>query len=327
MIHPVVQAMIETTRAGNSLLPSFLDFSSFGNYLNCPRSWFFHNVLGLSFGGEVQNMHMVFGKCWHSGLEAGYRALQEEPTRIDYPWELEAISQTAFGKKWLSKDADQDAAPPKTYDKAMKALEAYWPHHERILRQTEILDVEMPFCIPVATDLPALYGTVDLVARRRDRGLFVGEHKTTGSFAQRWTEGWSNSWQVEDYMTGTWLYHGTVPQVNISGALFQKTSGPDFRDLWINKPWITIKRFMEELRYRLEQLNTDLCLLAQEASTNSDVHTAFPRNPNACQGMGLCAYYDWCAHYVAPYKFKRAPVGTRWLPVEEGGLYPKIEKS
>jgi len=323
-MHHGVQALVEAAENGDSLFPEFLDFSSFTNYLGCPRSWFFGQLMGMVPEESTPNTHLAFGKAWHRALEAGYLWLYHNGLPED-PYVLVEISKREMDVAWWQLQCDEYCDPPKTYQRGMNALEVYWTTQYNRLRSTAIEAVEQSFAIPLAPYYPVLYGTIDLVARDR-MGLYVQEHKTTGSFAQKWQEGWDNSWQCEAYASAVRAIYGEIPRIVVSGTLFQKTHGPQVKRLPFTKNQEQLDRFHQELRYKLDGFLADLSRLTHEAA-HGKLQSAFPRNPHHCQSYRLCQYYDWCCDDVRPYQREEPFAGMKWLPRCEKGVFAYIKKT
>ncbi len=332
-MHPHVERIIEAYDGGQSLLPSWLDFSGFNNYLQCPRSWFLSNILGLIPGSGPPNIHLLFGKALHNGLEESYAEAQDLQERevIDGYEESELhtvlaeIGKAGFDESWFKNEGDLFEKPPKTRAKAHSAIDTYWAHHvHALMHHTDVVAVERSFGIPLGAYHPVLYGSIDLLVRG-PTGLQVLEHKTTQSFSQAFKEGWETSWQLSAYILASYMIYGEIPVAIVNGILFQKTKAPDLISLRVPKTPDDLEQFTREIRVRLEELEWHVRLLVQDAKDNAPM-SAFPKNPYACQGYRLCPFYDFCTSWRRPYLKEKAPAGWRWESTGEG-LFVEHQKT
>lgn len=294
--------------AGEILLPEQVDFSNFIHYINCPRFWFYKNMLGLALANLRPSINLGFGGAIHGALEAGYNTILQGRKKTST---ISDASKKAFDKEWKERrctELTEEECGVKTPERAYKALDAYWKHYEAEHAAQKIHYAEMPFSIPVESGLPLLYGTVDLVSEDLNR-LIVSEHKTTKSFSKQWQNSWANSFQLEAYSTAAFLYFNRLPDVCVNGLLFQKSSGPNFMRVWFRHTESRIQRFLEELRLRMHALKADTERLVSEMHHES-IMSSFPRNPSACHQFRTCQYYDICPTFIRPYEWRyRAPVG------------------
>jgi len=103
-----------------------IDYSALSTYLNCPRKLLFQYIMHLKPSG--QSIHLVFGGCWHYGLEYPYKHLLDG----DVLSVLDAteLSIQAFNKLWKLDGEpfwkNEDAIFPKSPGHAANMYKAYW---------------------------------------------------------------------------------------------------------------------------------------------------------------------------------------------------------
>ncbi len=283
-------------------MPTEIDFSNVIHYIQCPRFWYLKNVLQLLPDTNAINPDLAIGKAVHSGLEAGFNKIAAGNTDLEH---LDFVSKTAFDMELEGTETEFDSK--KNPEMAKMNLEYFWERNESIHANMEVLDVEMPFALPLGDGLPMLYGTVDLVYKM-GRQLYLGEHKTTKSLSQEWGDGWALSLQVDFYAHAVRAYYGETPRIAINGLVFNKNA-PDNKTFYINKNEEHYTRSMLELRQYLMRMKHDFQQLTYNIAGNSPMD-AFPRNPTACYMYRPCMYRNVCASYTQPYKLQPTPGWT-----------------
>lgn len=322
----IIDNLLKWDEGNESILPLQVDFSHFIHYIACPRFWFYRYVLALQPQDWLPSVDLVCGSSWHAGMEAGYLAMKENPY-ID-PQQLVDISLEAAEAKWHEASQGQlqlDEGWPKSFEAVARNLHQYWWHYATVHADQEILAVEHPFSIPVLPELPLLYGTIDLISRDvyRER-MIVTEHKTAKSLAQKWQSLWENSFQLEAYPVAVRMHYHELPEVCVSGSLFNKTCGAKFLRLWYNYPEDRLVRFWYELIYRMQQLHQDTRRLIEEVRSGNNVQAAFPRQQSACHQFRTCQFYTLCTHDINPRKWASNPPAG-WTYNYEKSIYNRKE--
>lgn len=279
-----------------------IDYSSLSTYLSCPREFLFQYVMNLRPAG--QSIHLVFGSCWHYGLESSYNLLLENPKLSVMDCTVNSIK--AFNALW-----DLDGAPfwknedlifPKSPGHAANMYKAYW---DRFLTadagERKVIAVETPFLIDLSTyapELPNYIGRLDLVLSNGDNGIEIIDHKTAKALYKTSPQTYEMSFQTDGYLTAGRLYYDKIPIITYRLALCQK-SKIDFPPITINKRSSAIDHFLINLIHYSQEIKHNLALLAEdkvECLKRTDILKSFPRCPGySCTTFAsTCAYYDLC---------------------------------
>lgn len=314
-----------------------IDYSSLSCYLDCPRKFFFKYVLHLR--GNQKNINLVFGSAWHYGLELAYSALGEDPT-LDAAT-LRDISIQGFNALWAleGSEFDPDFVFPKSPGHAANMYNKYWARFAPIDTEMTVLAVESPFTVSLShidKDLPDYIGRLDLVFQKPDGSLQIVDHKTTKSINSITHTSFECSLQTDGYLTVGHLYYDQVPEMVYSIALCQK-SKIEFHRFVINKPKMTIDRFIADLAHHAAGIKKNLLLLDIEDAVNAkrDYHLqAFPRRPGyACTAFFRpCSYYDICKLRANPALWMNNPPSgysiNEWDPaVHEEQLKERLKEA
>lgn len=287
---------------------SQIDYSSLSTYLTCPRKFFFQYVLHLRPAGPP-SLDLIFGSCWHFGLETAYKKLKDNPK--ESPLSLTKIASEAFNRLWELEAAEwyhPDTAFPKSPTRAADMYYKYFQDYTHVDSQAEIIGVEEPFTIALGNGLPSYIGRIDL-AVLRDGDLEIIEHKTSKYANQVTYAGYKNSLQCEGYLAAGHLYFSKLPRIVYNLALCQKSKIEHFR-YPITKSASKIDRFLLDLCKHCKDILTDLEGYQSWSSTKKeDVFPWFDRRPGmACtQFFRTCDYYDLCLARNNPTLWKDNP--------------------
>lgn len=307
-----------------------IDYSSLSTYMDCPRKFLFQYVLHLKPIG--QSIHLVFGACWHYGLEGPYlviQQLQEQNQKVNLkPLDLTEISIDHFNKLW-----DLDGAPhwknedtifPKSPGHAANMFKEYWDRFTATDIRKEIIAVEAPFVIDLSLykkGLPNYIGRIDLILGN-DKGIEITDHKTSKAVYKISQAAFEVSFQTDGYLTAGRLFYDKIPAITYRIALCQK-SKIDFNPITVNKRAASIDHFLSNAIYYIERILNDLTLLEEdliECTNRTDILKSFPRCPgNACTSyMTPCPYLSICNLRNNPLLWKdRPPQGlqiSEWDP-------------
>lgn len=301
-----------------------IDYSSLSTHLSCPRRFFFQYILHLKPDGPP-NLDLVFGSCWHLGLEKAYVAIRDQ--QLSDPMALTIISSGWFFKLWHLEAADHfdpDIAFPKSPTRAADMYHNYWMQFAPHDADCQILAVEEPFTIHLGESYPNYIGRLDM-ALLRDGDLEIYEHKTSKYANQITFAGYSNSLQCEGYLTAGHLYFNKLPRIIYNLSLCQKTKIEHFRHT-VTKKLTKIDRFISELRDHTRSIQQHLALYEQfkelpgALTEKEKILTCFPRHPGlACtQYFRLCPYYDLCMMRNNPHTWSLEPpqgyIYDEWNP-------------
>lgn len=276
-----------------------IDYSSLSTYMGCPRKFMFQYMMHLRPKGN--SIHLVFGSCWHYGLEEAYNAIKADST-ANNAMDLTIISIKAFNKLWDLDGAhlwkDEDLIFPKSPGHAANMYKAYW---ERFLQfdQKKVLAVEAPFAIDLSHygDLPRYIGRIDLILKDGD-GIEIIDHKTAKAIYKITPQTFENSFQTDGYLTAGRLFYDKIPKITYRVALCQK-SKIDFQPITISKRASALDHFLHDLVFYLEIIQIDIELLEEDkenCSNRADLMQSFHRcYGQACTSfMSPCTYFDLC---------------------------------
>ena len=306
-----------------------IDYSSLSTYMSCPREFLFQYVMNLRQAG--QSIHLVFGSCWHYGLEVAYDAVKKDPdayTAVD----LTIISINAFNALWKLDGEpywkNEDIIFPKSPGHAANMYRAYWDRFLTLdTNNKSIVGVEVPFTIDLSTykpGLPNYIGRIDLVLSDGETGIEIIDHKTAKVIYKTTPQSFEMSFQTDGYLTAGRIFYDKIPSITYRIALCQK-SKIDFQPITVNKRSTAIDHFLINLIFYAEEIKQNLILLEEdkiECTKRVDILRSFPRCPGyACTTfMSTCAYYDLCRLRNNPLLWlDKAPQGfhfDEWDPAK-----------
>jgi len=280
------------------------------------------------------SIHLVFGSCWHYGLEESYNLLKqaksfESSKDILRPMDLTINSIKAFNKLWSLDGAphwkDEDLIFPKSPGHAANMYKMYW---ERFMEldsaKRSVLAVEAPFAIDLShygSNLPRYIGRIDLILSDGE-GIEILDHKTAKAIYKITPQTFENSFQTDGYLTAGRLFYDKIPKITYRVALCQK-SKIDFQPITISKRSSAIDHFLHDLVYYLKKIQEDIQLLEEDKVTCKD-RTDLLQSFHRCYGaactsfMSACPYFDICKLRNNPLDwFNKAPQGfhyQQWDP-------------
>lgn len=281
-----------------------LDYSSLSTYMNCPREFLFQYIMHLRPQGT--SIHLVFGSCWHYGLEVAYNLLKNDITISAMDATL--VSVKAFNQLWKLDGEpnfpNEDIIFPKSPGHAANMYKDYW---QRFLtldsRDTKILAVEAPFALNVNTEneqvtLPNYIGRLDLILTDGSSGISIIDHKTAKALYKTTAQTFEASYQTDGYLTAGRIFYDKIPSITYRMAMCQK-SKIAFENITINKRATAIDHFLHDLVHYMKEIMHNLDLLEQDKVTcknRTDILKSFKRKSGyACTSFSTsCAYYDLC---------------------------------
>lgn len=311
-----------------------IDFSTLSAYLDCPRKALFKYVLCLQIDGPP-SIDLIFGSCWHIGMEAGYKAFKTDPSiTIE---DLTEISTAAFWALWNIEAApfyDADSTFPKSPSRAMEMYYKYWSLFRAVDMDKKVVSVEEPFALHVRDDLPLYVGRKD-VELQSDR-LEVHEHKTSKYNTAIIFAGYKASLQAEGYLTVSYVYQDTIPVIVYNQALCQKNK-IDFTRFEVTKKKSAIERFLDDYISHTERFLRELEVYRQfaqlpQAQQRDSILPCFHRAPGYACTMYFreCEYLDLCQMRNNPLTYlDKVPQGYRieeWNPEDHAQKSDEILK-
>ncbi|HKL47958.1 MAG TPA: PD-(D/E)XK nuclease family protein [Candidatus Izemoplasmatales bacterium] len=281
-----------------------IDYSSISTYMSCPREFLFQYIMHLRPAG--QSIHLVFGSCYHYGLESTYNILKDDPNISVMDATKNSIN--AFNSLWKLDGEpfwkDEDLIFPKSPGHAANMYKKYW---ERFLKldtnQRKIIAVEAPFALDLnihgsTKALPRYIGRMDLVLSDGNNGIEVIDHKTAKAIYKTSTQSYESSFQTDGYLTAGRIFYDKIPSITYRISLCQK-SKIDFIPITINKRAASIEHFLSNLVHYITEIQKNLTLFEEdkvECTQRNDILKSFPRKPGySCTSFSTtCAYYDLC---------------------------------
>lgn len=289
-----------------------IDYSSLSTYISCPRKFLFQYVLHIR--SMKPSIDLVFGSCWHYGLEVAYKALQAN-SRLGQK-ELTRLSEAGFNLLWSIEGEphfDPDLVFPKSPVHAANMYHKYWEQFHLAHSQKTILGVEEPFAIAVTPDdsnLVEYVGRMDLILGEKNF-IEIVDHKSAKSVSTITSPGYEISLQTDGYLTAGHIYYDSIPRITYLTALCQK-SKIAFESYTYSKSRSSIERFLSDLCAWITTINHDLVLLEQDqshATERSYNPVSFRRNPGyACTAyFRKCPYFDLCTLRNNPLLWQDSP--------------------
>jgi len=315
-----------------------IDYSSLSTYLECPRKFLYQYILHLR--NPRPSIHLVFGSCWHYGLEVVYLVEKDDPT-IDIKTATK-LAVDAFNLLWSIEGAphwpNEDSIFPKSPGHAANLYNAYFKKHllnDR--RLTTVLAVESPFAIHISENLPNYIGRFDLLRTIiKTQMLEILDHKTAGAIYKITGAGFQMSYQATGYLTAGRIFYDSIPAMVYRVAVCQK-SKIEFQDFVINKRVQAINQFLHELKHYMTEIVAQLTILDDDKTRcldRNDLLHSFHRRPGyGCTTFNSnCSFFDLCKLRNNPLLWlEKPPQGYtifEWDPeLHEAELKQKINEA
>lgn len=314
-----------------------IDYSSLSTYLECPRKFMFQYMLHLR--DLRPNLDLIFGSCWHAGLEVTFLRLMKETLSVEQATEL---SMAGFNTIWDEEAAphfDADLTYPKSPGRAYQMYYEYWQRFLADFYEHQIIGVEIPFSIDLSTvspGLPNYIGRLDLVVQETPQFVIITDHKTAKSVNKATEAGYENSIQTEGYLLAGHMYFDAIPRIRYSVALCQKTK-IDFFIFQFTRKRDYLDRFLTELSSHISRLHKDILLLDHLSGLSgyqtdpNVIPGCFPRNNTyACTTyFRKCPYFDICMARLNPLVWVNSdpPAGyfrKEWNPADKDSSYHNL---
>ncbi len=277
-----------------------IDYSSLSSYVDCPRKFFFQYVLHLR--SDKPNLDLVFGSCWHYGLECAYNMLMISP---DTPTsDLIEASRSGFTALWdiEGESFNEDLSFPKNAGNAFNMYHAYWTNFYQRDKDKRVIGVETPFVINLGHGLPNYIGRLDLTELQNEEAIVITDHKTA-KFANETTfAGYDCSLQSDGYLAAGYLYYDKLPTLVYNVAQVAKTKSNFFHHM-VMKSKSLIDRTLYDIKHYVVQILSDLKLYGleleldyPECNDRNYVQHSFHRSPGYACTMYFrrCEYFDLC---------------------------------
>jgi len=265
-------------------------------YQTCPRQWFLKYLIGIE--PTSTGKALSFGKAWHKAIEVYYKTLGNVPDAIKAG--LNDLEESE-SKYQYSEDYQKDI-------ERMNSMFFYWAANvgPKILEAYNVLSLEETLEMTLPNGMPFSGRLDELLERKSDKAILVGEHKSTGYSLGAAEKKVDDADQVTGY--GILVkqckpdlsprYIGTLLDVTYS-----RGKNIEARVSEIHRSQMDETRFLLELT----ALTTEI---AQKSRAYELEGTAdpflFPRNGS------------WCSVYTCPYEaICRQKVDTKY-PLPDG---------
>ena len=304
-----------------------IDYSSIACYMSCPREFLFQYIMNLRPAGT--SIHLVFGSCWHYGLESTYKILQKDPSSLSI-MDATINSIKAFNDLWKLDGEpiwkNEDIIFPKSPGHAANMYKDYWTRFLSLDTQNRsILAVEAPFALNLSDDdhpnLPRYIGKKDLIMSD-GTGIEIIDHKTCKAIYKTTPDTFAQSFQTDGYITAGRLFYDKIPTMTYRMALCQK-SKIGFEIITVTKRASALDHFLADIVYYISDIQKNLIILEEDklrCTNRTDILNSFHRKPGyACTSFSTtCAYYDLCKSRNNPLLWiDKAPQGfkfSEWDP-------------
>jgi len=303
----------------------YFDNSSLATYKECPRKYYLRHVRGWTTASDREAPALVFGKSWHSGMDAiwGNQYLPH-PEMLDLAMGNFLLEWTNSGYTAAMDLPEQEQLNPRIPGVAHEMYYNYVLQREHPLRDGKTLAVEKPFAFPFPNLDDTWYvGRFDKVMEWN--GIHILEHKTTtayaikGTFQPNYIESWQSSSQCKGYQFGGTLYYPDLQDVWVDAALVHKKVHDGFKFIPVCHSVPLIKSWVSTTESWIRRLLADLKALEEHEGKLEEGKT-FPLNEDSCYGKyGVCPFLNICATTPDPSVLKEAPYGymeNRWEPFD-----------
>ena len=290
-----------------------IDSSKLATYMDCPRQYFYHYVLGWQ--KQAVNNHLVFGTAWHAAVEyllnEGYSSKALDGAKYTF---------LHYYREELPEDTDH-MFPPKSPADAIEALDLYAKKFSTDRAQYTVNHTEIAGVVLINVDSP-MYFKMDAILQNNYTGKHsVMDHKTS----QRRPSNWSSIWQLKTqlllYLHSLYCLYGgeEVQGARVRGSFFYKSKPSEFDEAVIEKTPTQMQAWINGTNHWYNMLKHDMEELEQD-STSQDVMNSFPQYPNACDKYFGCPYMDFCNAWPNPLaRCEEPPLGFEiryWNPLE-----------
>jgi hypothetical protein len=300
---------------------SIYDSSKLDQYLQCPRMFFFEQVLGWRH--DIPNHDLYFGECWHLAREHqllfGYDDIYPAFARFESHYRKVFLPET------------DSIYIPKTPTGVLSALTNFARTYQRDLIDNRVYEqdgvkfTEISGKVPVSEKYSLHYRMDSIIEQVGDSMIKSWDHKTTKhhSIVQ---DSWTNQFQLS-IQNGTYTHclYCMFPVERVLGVEFDGV-GFEFLSKGSAKRaagyYSTLKRV--QAYKSVEQMNSWLWTvndLIQNIERDMDrlyhcddsdsTLAAFRQNPKSCFAYNRqCAYYDFCCTWPNPLRqCHQAPIG------------------
>jgi len=280
------------------------DSSKITTYMTCRRKYFYLYLLG--WAPDTPSLPLVHGEAWHRGMEK----LLLDRSNIDGAID----AYTNYYRRFYGQDLDDDYAPrsPKGI------LESYVTWLAKYKDDTfRVLHTEVSGFV-ITSAKSSLNFRIDAIIEDKD-GIWVLDHKTTGSTSNIYAEHFIVSFQMLAYIHAALMHFPDMPVQGliVNRSTFLKTRTEHERII-IRKSPEMLGLWLAEAEDYLYDINQDIEKLSVTKDSDG-VMIAFRRNTESCtKYFMMCPYFYFCSAWPNPLKrCHEVPVGFKqkwWDP-------------
>ncbi|KKN58690.1 hypothetical protein LCGC14_0549820 [marine sediment metagenome] len=295
----------------------FKDNSRLSEFKLCPRKFWFHYIQHLV--PAYPRYPLDFGSAWHKGMDFLYINFFENGIR---GIELGKIAFEGFLQEWAELGhppeipiGDEVKFKARTPGTAREMFMNYVKTRTQWLETLELVEVELPFAVPIDPDKPNrwLVGRLDKIIKEKGYHWVV-EHKTNSLYSIEhgmqagFTDMFDPNAQVDGYGYALKMLYGAKSMgVLVDAALVHKTHHDIFKFIPVNKAVGFASQWLEDTIYWWDRV--------EEAEEGKH----YARNcPSACRTVyGACEYKGICNYTTGHKDFDEAPAGykfDKWEP-------------
>ncbi len=303
---------------------SVIDASKLKEYMECPRKYFWHYVMGWQ--RNTPNNHLVFGTSWHLAME---HLLLNDYTQQA----LEEASLLFLSSYRQSFDpSTDDLFRPKDPENALESLALYAQKFAGDVRTYKTLHTEIGGVVMISP-VNEMHFKIDWMGQERKSKKFLYiDHKTSQRKYADWGEHWTLSTQMLLYRH---VLHCLYPQGKLADSLvrcsfFYKSKPAEFEQHPISKNNDQMQGWLVRTNKWYNDLKHDMEILGEEDSGDITMD-AFPQNDTACYNYGSqCAYFDFCSSFSNPLRLAQrgVPLGFKeefWDPRDQPTMREKVD--
>jgi len=287
-----------------------LDSSKMGDYMRCPRYYFYRHVVGWQQAWP--NLDLIFGEAWHILRE---HMIIHGDTRESI--EAGMVKFIDCYRKSFSEltDLDHQAKSP---GNALLAVMEYRQEYGEFGKEFKLLHIngkpatEIYGTVPISNDRVIHFKIDAILQRVRDNMLVIMDHKTSGNDNPVYDAVWNVCNQFSIYyhaancmagmfdMTPNDIYGLIVDKAILRKPKAEKGKGNKFIRIPIRKSipiineWLwTVNRWYDLIEHDVEKLQT--------CKPEDHVMECFQKNDKGCIAYNKkCPYYDFCIGWANP---------------------------
>lgn len=307
----------------------YYDNTRLSDYKECPRKFFFRHIKHWRRKGIA--MPLIFGLSWHEAMDVVWGLMgRTDDTKVH------ALAFERFCQEWVAQgqpmeeDANSEEIERWKMRRPSVASEMLWHYIQKVgpfIRESEIINIERPFAVPLDPENPNLFyiGRLDKEIRR-GRSVHIVEHKTTTAFSKEhgflldYQQSWTPNSQIDGYLHSGHMLHGDdMKSVYVDAVLVHKVHHSIQKFIPVERMLTALDDWRNATQMWVDRVENDKAVYR-----SGDTESCFPMNTNSCHGKyGQCSYIDVCKFVAKPMQRTTPPEGfevERWSPFETLGM-------